>query len=180
MEALKKSDPVGASSLVKKIVKKTNGVFLWESIVTRFFLEQLRNHDSVFDLQKRLDMLPPGLDALYSHMISHINPLYIEQASRIFQIYDAFMRVNYRQTVLELELAVTADYPSAMAPQSRMTQLEIEDRCQRMAAHLKSRCEGLLEFHDFHDRHWQSVADTVLLDDTSLSLHEIADDLLCN
>ena len=125
MEALKKSDPVGASSLVKTIVNKTNGVFLWESIVTRFLLEELRNHDSVFDLQKRLDMLPPGLDALYSHMISHINPLYIEQASRIFQIYDAFMRVNYRPTVLELELVVIADYPSAMAPQSRMTQLEI-------------------------------------------------------
>ncbi|KAE9374106.1 hypothetical protein N431DRAFT_371507, partial [Stipitochalara longipes BDJ] len=147
MGALKNSDPASASLLVRTIVNKANGVFLWVYIVTRSILEGLRNHDSILDLQRRLDMLPSDLDALYSHMIRHMNPLYIEQASRIFQIYDAFWGNNYTPTILELELAVTADYSSAMAPPSKMTQLEIEDRCQRMAAHLKSRCEGLLEAH---------------------------------
>jgi hypothetical protein len=180
METLKKSNAAAASFLVRTIVNKANGVFLWVYIVTRSVLEGLRNHDSIADLQRRLDMLPSDLDALYNHIIRHMNPLYIEQASRIFQIYGAFMGINYSPTILELELAVTANYSSAMAHPSRMTQLEIEDRCQRMAVHLKSRCEGLLEIHDFHDRHWESVADTASIGDTSLSPKEVSDDLSCN
>jgi hypothetical protein len=36
-----------------------------------------------------------------------------------------------------------------------MTLDEIEHRCDRIIPQLKCRCEGLLEVHDMHDRHWE-------------------------
>jgi hypothetical protein len=161
MKNLEESNPSGATSLVRSIVTKADGVFLWVRIVTKSLLDGLRNRDEISDLQRRLDVLPPDLDALYSHMIDHIDPLYVVQASRIFQIFDAASDSNLRLSTLELELAVSADYTTAMSKPSKatqkMTDSEISERCDRMAVHLKSRCEGLLEVHDIRDRNWKSI-----------------------
>jgi hypothetical protein len=159
MERLQQSNPVDADLLATNIANMANGIFLWVYIVTKSLLDGLRNQDSISDLQRRLDVLPSDLDALYNHMMNHINQLYIKQASRIFQIFVAYADAGHRPTVLELELAVTADYSAAMAPPSEMTQFEIDERSGRMIAHIKSRCEGLLEIHDIQDRHWESVAE---------------------
>jgi hypothetical protein len=161
MKNLEESNPSGAASLVRNIVTKADGVFLWVRIVTKSLLEGLRNRDEIFDLQRRLDVLPPDLDALYSHMIDHIDPLYVVQASQIFQIFDAASDLELPLSILELELAVSADYPTAMSKSSKatqeMTDSEISERCDRMAAHLKSRCAGLLEVHDIRDRKCKSI-----------------------
>ncbi|PMD15289.1 hypothetical protein NA56DRAFT_350067 [Hyaloscypha hepaticicola] len=160
MERLELSNPNGARSLVRKVVTKANGVFLWVRIVTKSLLNGLRNWDDISDLQRRLDELPSDLNALYSHMLDLIDTLYFPQASRIFRIFDAASALNLRPTILELDLAVTAVYTTAMAPTAvEPSDAEFEYRCQRMTAHLKSRCEGLLEAHDILDRHWESISD---------------------
>jgi hypothetical protein len=88
-------------------------------------------------------------------MLDLIEPLYFPQASRIFRIFDAASALNLRPTILELDLAVTADYSTAMAPiPVEPSDAELEYRLQRMNAHLKSRCEGLLEAHDVFNRYW--------------------------
>jgi hypothetical protein len=161
MKSLEESNPSGAASLVRNIVTKANGVFLWVRIVTKSLLDGLRNRDEILDLQRRLDVLPPDLDALYSHMIDHIDPLYVVQASQIFQIFDVASDLDLPLSILELELAVSADYPTATSKSSKATQTmtnsEIFERCDRMAAHLKSRCEGLLEVHDVRDKNRESI-----------------------
>jgi hypothetical protein len=161
MKKLEESNPSGAASLVTNIVTKADGVFLWVRIVIKSLLDGLRNRDEISDLQRRLDVLPPDLDALYSHMIDHIDPLYAAQASQIFQIFEAASDILLSLSVLQLELAVSADYPTAMSKSSKATQTmtdsEIFERCDRMAAHLKSRCEGLLEVHH-DDLQWESLA----------------------
>jgi hypothetical protein len=163
MKNLEESNPSGAASLVRNIVTKADGVFLWVRIVTKSLLDGLRNRDEISDLQRRLDVLPPDLDALYSHMIDHIDPLYVVQASRIFQIFDAASDLNHYLSILELELAVSADYTTAMSKSSKatqkMTDSEISERCDRMAAHLKSRCEGLLEVHNVRGKNRESIED---------------------
>lgn len=153
MERLETSNPNGARSLVRNIVTKANGVFLWVRIVTKSLLNGLRNWDDISDLQRRLDELPSDLNALYSHMLDRIEPLYFLQASKNFRIFDAASALNLRPTILELDLAVAADYSTAMAPTAvEPSDAELEYRCQRMNAHLKSRCEGLLEAHDILDQ----------------------------
>jgi hypothetical protein len=130
-------------------------------IVTKTLLDGLRNRDEISDLQRRLDVLPPDLDALYSHMIDHIDPLYTVQASQIFQIFGVASDLGLYLSILELELAVSADYTTAMSKSGKATQTmtdsEIFKRCDRMAAHLKSRCEGLLEVHDVRDKNLESI-----------------------
>jgi hypothetical protein len=125
------------------------------AIVTKSLVAGLRNHDSVSDLQRRLEKLPSDLDALYTHMINRIDPLYIGEASRMFRIFDCAMDVGFQPCILEFDLALTADYSSVGEPATEMTVAEIEHRCDRIIPQLKSRCEGLLEVHDIQDRHWE-------------------------
>jgi len=159
MERLETTNPNGARSLVRNIVTKANGVFLWVRIVTKSLLDGLRNWDDFSDLQRRLDELPSDLNALYSHMLDRIEPRYFFQASKIFRIFDAASALNLRPTILELDLAVTAKYSTATAPSAvEPSDAELEYCFQRMNAHLKSRCEGLLEAHDIYDRHWESLS----------------------
>jgi hypothetical protein len=110
------------------------------------------------DLQRRLQAIPSELDDLYGHMLSRIEPMYLEQASKIFQIVNAATDLTLQLSVLELELAVSSTFAQAREPPGNpMGDKEIESRCLRMRAALKSRCEGLLETHDHMDRHWESV-----------------------
>jgi hypothetical protein len=152
MKDLEEIDPIGATSLVSNIVAKADGVFLCVRIVTKSLLNGLSNMDDIAVLQRKLDVLPRDLDALYTHMFDIIDTSYIDNASQIFQIFDAAIDVNLRPGILELELAVTANYPTFMSTLSlarparqRMPDLEIEQRCTRMTTYLKSRCGGLLE-----------------------------------
>ena len=61
-------------------------------------------------------------------MISCMDPLYIQQACRIFQFFDRATDFSIRPTILELELAVSADYSQMMESESRiMGDSEIEN-----------------------------------------------------
>jgi hypothetical protein len=155
MKRLKQSDPTGADLLVRTITDKANGVFPWVAIVTKSLIAGLRNHDSVSDLQRRLERLPSDLDASYTHMINRIDSLYIDEASRMFRIFESAMAVGFQPNILEFDLALTADYSSVKGLATKMTLDEIEHRCDRIIPQLKCRCEGLLEAHDTHDRHWE-------------------------
>jgi hypothetical protein len=158
---LEAANPHAADRLSRTVVNKANGVFLWVQIVTRSLLDGLKNRDDIFDLQARLDLLPTELSELYQHMLDRIDPIYIIRASQIFQVYNSAIDLGLHPTSLELELAVSATHPNAVSNVTveLMTDLEINDRCDRMSAHLKSRCQGLLEVHDILDRNWESIPD---------------------
>jgi hypothetical protein len=135
MQQLSKSKPVLAAAFAKEIVSKANGVFLWVHLVTASLLDGLRNRDDISDLQQRLLQIPSGLDSLYSHILDRIDPFYMKQASRIFQIYYSATDIDVRLTVMELELAVTASYPQAMATERILLRdEEIELKCERMVS----------------------------------------------
>jgi hypothetical protein len=152
MHKLSQEEPERASKLVTEIVTKASGVFLWVVLVVRDLLKGLRNKDDISVLQKRLNTLPSELEALYIHMLGHVDPLYQEQASRTFQIFrilseredgSAFLR-----TSLFLDVAITATQETAIAAKLEpISQEEVEERSQHLDCHLKSRCEGLLEIH---------------------------------
>jgi hypothetical protein len=63
--------------------------------------------------------------------------------------------------ILELDLAVTATYADMMnPPEVTMSDQEILKRCDRMSAHLQTRCGGLLEVHDHRDRRCEAIEQT--------------------
>jgi len=157
MQELSILDPEAALKFIKTTETKANGVFLWVKLVIKSLLKGLRNQDTIADLQTRLESLPSDLNKMYYLMLDRIDHIYIEQASQIFQIYDCASRLDLRMSVLELELATTAKLADGLKiSRNAMGTEEINIRCDKMTAHLKSRCEGLLEVHDLIDRQWDS------------------------
>jgi hypothetical protein len=143
---LSRASTVDTSELVNEIVKRANGALLWVKFVARSLLRGFQNWDDISDLQRRLRELPNDLGALYKIMIHQIEPLYWQQAAKIFQIFSAMVEVQGIVSPLVLDSAVTATPEEAFS--CTETPMEIEEicsSCKRIDATLKTRCAGLLE-----------------------------------
>ncbi|KAI1359446.1 hypothetical protein F5Y08DRAFT_319691 [Xylaria arbuscula] len=66
-------------SLIDDVVAKSNGVFLWVTLVVRLLREGLTNDDSLFDLQNRLSSLPTDLEDFFRHIIRTVDPFYTKK-----------------------------------------------------------------------------------------------------
>ncbi|KAL5325671.1 hypothetical protein ACEPPN_006800 [Leptodophora sp. 'Broadleaf-Isolate-01'] len=87
MADLRRINPEDAESLVQEIVAIASGAFLWVMLVVKSLLNGFTNRDRIADLLERLRALPPDLEGFYEHMLlNHIQPMYRDQASHIFQI----------------------------------------------------------------------------------------------
>jgi len=157
---LAQEDPQTVFKLVEEIVTKADGGFLWVRLVVKSLLDGLSNRDSISDLQRRLRLLPPDLEGLYTHMLDLIDGFYVVKASEMFQIVRAAREQgeNARNVGVEPEplscLALSfADEEdpnfSINAPLGEISQKKTPDRCQLMADRLKCRCAGLLETQGF-------------------------------
>ncbi|CZR56297.1 uncharacterized protein PAC_06185 [Phialocephala subalpina] len=147
MRLLRARDPENAESLICEIVARASGVFLWVKLVTNSIIDGLTNRDGISDLQKRLRMLPDGLQDLYNHMLfQHIDPFYHEQSSQIFQIVRAAKYEPEPLSLLTLAFAQEDAKDLALEAQvCRWTADKLEIKREEMAGRLKSRCAGLLE-----------------------------------
>jgi len=150
--------PVQASALIDNIVRMSSGVFLWVDIVVRSLLEGLTNSDTVRDLQRRLQTLPPELDSLYSTMLRGINPpFYKEQASRLLQI---FYQLNGMVSSLALSFADEPDPQLAISADLGPDSLQqVDARIDMTTNRLKSRCRGLLEVQKYYGSNKPDIVD---------------------
>lgn len=102
------NEPLRKRDFVKKISNKAQGVFLWVKLVVRSLLDGLSNSDRMVDLRARLDLIPADLEALYRHMITHIETLYSRRASEVFQIVRMTRHVqDLRRTEIQRTTSVT-------------------------------------------------------------------------
>ncbi|KIM93793.1 hypothetical protein OIDMADRAFT_207997, partial [Oidiodendron maius Zn] len=86
-QALATREQIRAPKLVQEIVQKADGVFLWVKLVVQSLLDGLGNRDEISDLQRRLKLLPPDLEALYQHILRiRTDPVYLEKMSMTLQI----------------------------------------------------------------------------------------------
>ncbi|KAI0428870.1 hypothetical protein F5Y09DRAFT_332281 [Xylaria sp. FL1042] len=67
--------------LIDEVVTKSNGVFLWVTLVVRLLREGLTNDDSLFDLQRRLSSFPTDLHEFFKHIIWTVDPFYNERVA---------------------------------------------------------------------------------------------------
>lgn len=151
VKELKEQDPDKMQDLITEIVQMSSGVFLWVAIVTSDLLKGLTNQDSLSDLQNVLRKLPPELDDLFFHMFTSIKPrLYMEQASRLFQI------VYHKESPLSaIELSFADDENPNLALSACIEELSPEEKRAReraISARIKSRCAGLLEVRAMQSR----------------------------
>jgi len=151
--------PAQAEAIVKAIVAKADGVFLWVVLVVVSLLEGLSNRDEVFYLQRRIDLLPRDLQSLFTAMLSKVPALYRRSTSEIFQIFhcardyeknrapaDVSRGLPVALDLLSLAYSAEADSePAVKAEFKAVPAEEIGRICNNMEARLKVRTMGLLE-----------------------------------
>ncbi|KAK6222333.1 hypothetical protein LQW54_001033 [Pestalotiopsis sp. IQ-011] len=86
---LHRKDPSYASQLFDTIATRSEGVFLWVSLVIRSLTTGLSNCDRISDLQRRLGELPSDLEKLYQHMFDSIEDFYVQHAYELLQLAKA-------------------------------------------------------------------------------------------
>ncbi|KAE8454648.1 hypothetical protein EG329_000271 [Mollisiaceae sp. DMI_Dod_QoI] len=157
-----------ASSLANEISERAEGVFLWVRIVVEHILRGVNNRDGIPQLWRRLRSFPRELYPLYDSILSQIEPIYLEWASRAFQILkvstelssDPFKKrskPSWQKDVFEKDLLLSAEEEGVQ----QLTLMEflfaftedanLIDRKQLprifedLKIHLTARCAGLVE-----------------------------------
>ncbi|KAI3336494.1 hypothetical protein HD806DRAFT_7672 [Xylariaceae sp. AK1471] len=75
-----------SQSLINEVVAKSNGVFLWVTLVVHLLREGLSNDDGLFDLQRRLFSFPSDLKAFFKHIVRTVDPFYNERMSETLSL----------------------------------------------------------------------------------------------
>ncbi len=113
MKLLTKETPKEARELVQEVIYKAEGGFLWVTLVVKSLLKGLSQRDGISELNRRLKTFPSDLEKLYGHMLSSIEPIYMEEASKIFQLHRATQ--NYTRPSVELiYIALIVDLQRAL------------------------------------------------------------------
>lgn len=131
--------------LVKIVLDKADGVFLWVHYALRSLVRGLSQHDDWDELEERLKALPSKIEELYHDMWRRLNEdhvIYRKEAAQYFHI------------VMELEHPSIFQVMTASDPLLQKNLLErqipvlAEDlvrQCERTEQRLLIRCAGLLE-----------------------------------
>jgi hypothetical protein len=162
-QRLAEQSPLQSADLITIVLERANGVFLWVKLVVASLLKGINNCDDISDLQKRLDLLPVGLENLYRHMLGSIEPpFYKTQASEFFQLVRADREIrdemnagNFHtpRPLSLLDLAFADIQNSYLTPflgssKKTLTPGDIAHCVTRIKNRLNTRCLGLLEIGD--------------------------------
>jgi hypothetical protein len=166
-------DPQLLESLKVEITEKAQGVFLWVKVVIELLLRGANNRDSIAQLWTRLRSFPGELYPLYNAILMQIEPLYLEWASKTFQIMRRTIQLGF-DPFQKTPITTTSKFPDFLEPQQvppsvsalpltvvflfaalcddaelkdiqEMSKEELEMRCEDTRIHLTARCAGLLE-----------------------------------
>jgi hypothetical protein len=160
-----------ASKLTKEIMERAEGVFLWVKIVVRLLLKGINNKDTAPQLWTRLKSFPTELNGLYETMLSQIEPIYLDWASKAFQCMVASVQLSsdpFRKStfpapevistqagadgsnagvaplrLIEFSFAFQEDYD--LNNKMVLTVDQLISKLQETVLHITARCAGLLE-----------------------------------
>jgi len=135
-----------AENLLRDIVTKAQGVFLWVAVVVRDLLEHLQEGDRLADLQATLDSLPKDLSKLFQVIWERTNARHHGEASQYFQIVETYERFNLTPYAVSVWLGdddVSLDFDF-----NQLTNSFMADATSSMARRIDSRTKGLLEIYD--------------------------------
>lgn len=80
------ADEHEVSHILGKIAEKAEGVFLWVRLVVKTLSNGLRNHDSLNQLQARIESMPSDIEAMYEKMLSNIDVAHRKEAVLLFRM----------------------------------------------------------------------------------------------
>lgn len=155
MELLFLREPSKARVLVEEVINRAAGVFLWVRLAVKSLVSGLRNHDSIADLEMRLDLLPRDLEHLFTQILSRLDPFYLSSASQTFQISRRASHFEGGLCAVGLSFLEPQghDKTSSVAntPFSCLSLEETAIVTERVKRLLQARCGGLLELAAVRD-----------------------------
>jgi hypothetical protein len=153
--------PGEAAALIKEMVDKADGVFLWVQIVVQSLLGGIKNRDPMDILLERLRGLPSDIEPLYQHLLERIEPYYLAWTSKAFQIVRLAQRLT-DENPFKLALLVKGHEQGFASLTLEMFYFAIDDKvdihtietssqgsllkkCNDLEVQLTARCASLLE-----------------------------------
>jgi hypothetical protein len=151
-------------SLIKEIVRKAQGVFIWVRLVADDLIEGFEAGDTNAELKTRLANIPTKLEDLFERIIDEIPIPYLRDTVNYFQILGCAT-----QPLSLEEFCMAAENPNdavtCEALDDDKAAIWLEDLCSRTRLRLQSRCQGLVQiknvvFGEFA-REYSNSRDTV-------------------
>ncbi|KAE9367778.1 hypothetical protein N431DRAFT_514319 [Stipitochalara longipes BDJ] len=81
MKSLHASNPQESAQLVRDIMMKASGVYLWVMLVVRDLLNGITSYNKIPAVQQRIRALPFELRDLYIIMVKQVEPRYLQKGS---------------------------------------------------------------------------------------------------
>ncbi|KAK5680070.1 hypothetical protein LTS10_008020 [Elasticomyces elasticus] len=131
------------AGIVQAVVEKADGVFLWVFLVIRELLKSLQNGDTLFDLQRRLERIPPTLEQYFQRMFDTIEDFYEQQTAETFLVC--------LSAVAPLDLlgfaALESHDPLAnkINGDEQITMAQADDLKLRLRRRINARCRDLVD-----------------------------------
>lgn len=141
-----------SNSIIKMLVDKAQGVFLWLELVLNSIIRGVKNGDSDEEIELRIQQLPGDIEALYTEMWDRLNedePIYRESAAlmlRLTILANSIGLPSYRGiSLLEMFFALCQSTEGVLELYDKKPDLpRIETACLQTGRNLSIRCAGLL------------------------------------
>ncbi|KAI9148938.1 hypothetical protein HJFPF1_10982 [Paramyrothecium foliicola] len=135
--------------LVKRLVSKAEGVFLWLSLALRSIQSGLDNGDCEDQISARLEGLPSQLEDLYAdmwHRLNQDNLVYRARAAYLMKL--AMARTpNFMPRAFILMAATDVKVQSMLLDsEEEINEVYLADFCDKARREFSTRCVGLLEY----------------------------------
>ena len=149
-QELQKKDGKGCQQLMKEIVDRSDGVFLWATLVLKSLLDELENRASLPKLQQKLNSMPTELEKFLGVILESIDEPDRKEAYCTFAICVMVSKFRRHPPLSLFRFSFLADILedtefAVKQPIRDMTEKEINDRLADATVRLSRCCKGLLE-----------------------------------
>lgn len=148
-------EPDASARLIKSIVDRSDGVFLWVKLATYNILKGISGHCSIAQLEKRLEAVPAGLGGLFNQMMDAIDTCDKSRAAQMLLTMTNDLSLPEVSTWVSIQ-AVLDDLMDEDDLQLSKALLsghlgpylssdECCKKCHSVSLRLEARCKGLVE-----------------------------------
>lgn len=143
---LRRDQPTIADGLVADIVRKSEGVFLWVSLVTDSVLGGIADGDTLADSYRLLNELPSDLSDLYNSLWSRVRPEHKAERARILRVLNEY---SHSESKKYADLKEFSNFFARGLPQTllwfSLSDPQASFSARHFARRLHSRTKGFIE-----------------------------------
>ncbi|KAJ8131506.1 hypothetical protein O1611_g2118 [Lasiodiplodia mahajangana] len=129
------------SHLIRKVVERSEGVFLWASLVTQSLVKGSKAGDDEEIMQRRLESLPRDMNQLFERMLSEVEPVYQKSLDFYIQLM-VLAKGDGAWPILFHSVAVIT---TSLLTKEINTYEEFSEECDRTKTQITTQSAGLLE-----------------------------------